>query len=341
MRTLASGCTLLLLAATAAGAQPAPTMAGYDRHPNAWLLLKNLEADYDFSEAELDEVEQSLAVAQRMAKLVEFEQKAKEKTLDWNAYRAIHVNEANVARGVEFLNSHRDLLARAEADFGLPPTVVAGILGVETKFGIFANPHRVLDALATQGFEHPTRSAFFFSELTEFFALCRELGFHPPAVMGSYAGAMGFAQFMPSNYRRLALDFDGNGLTDLWAMPDAIGSIANYLVRYGGDAGYRRGAPLIVPARLGKGVPAAVPVNPRKPTHTYADFGKLGITAAIELPPGEAVGLIELPLADGGREYWIGLHNFFAVMTYNPRTFYAMSVAQLAGTLQQAADAAR
>jgi membrane-bound lytic murein transglycosylase B len=276
-----------------------------------------------------------------MPKLVEFEQKAKEKTLDWSAYRAIHVNDANLQRGLQFLDANHDALARAEQDFGVPPELIAGILGVETKFGTFATPHRVLDALATQGFEHPTRGPFFFSELTEFFALCRDLGFHPPAVMGSYAGAMGYAQFMPSNYRRLALDFDGNGLRDLWAMPDAIGSIANYLVRYGGDAGYWRGAPLIVPARVVGPLPAGFSLNPRKPTHTYAGLAKLGITTAVELPPDEAVGLIELPLADGSREYWLGLHNFFAVMTYNPRTFYAMAVAQLAGALHQAAEAAR
>jgi len=339
MRLSATGCALLLLAASASAAPVADT-AGYDRHPQAWLLLKNLEADYDFSDEELDEVEQSLAVAQRQPKLVEFEQKAKEKTLDWTAYRAISINDANLQRGVRFLYDYRDLLARAEQDYGVPPTLIAAFLGVETKFGTFTSPHHVLEALRRQRFEHPTRSAFFFSELTEFFALCRDYGFHPPAVMGSYAGAMGAAQFMPSNYRRLALDFDGNGLRDLWKAPDAIGSIANYLVRYAGEAGYPRGAPLIVrvPADA---IPDGVPVNPKKPTHRYADLAKLGITAAVELPPDEAVGLIELPSADGRREYWLGLHNFFAVMSYNPRTFYAMAVSQLAGALQQAADAAR
>ena len=333
MKRALAGLALILFAGAAT--------ADYSGHPSAWLLLKNLEADYDFSEEELDEVEQSLAVAQRQPKLVEFEQKAKEKTLDWTTYRAISINDANLQRGLQFLSDYRELLARAEQDFGVPPALIAAFLGVETKFGTFTSPHHVLDALATQGFEHPTRSAFFFAELTEFFALCRDYGFHPPAVMGSYAGAMGFPQFMPSNYRRLAVDFDGNGLRDLWAMPDSIGSIANYLVRYGGDAGYRRGAPLIVPAKLAHGVPAGVALNPRKPTHTYAELAKLGITSAIELPPGEGVGLIELPLADGGREYWLGLHNFFAVMTYNPRTFYAMAVSQLSGALQQAASAAR
>jgi membrane-bound lytic murein transglycosylase B len=329
-RQLLAGGALLLLAATAA--------ADYGGHPRAWLLLQTLQADYDFSEEELDEVEQALVEAQRLPQLVEFEQKAKERTLDWTAYRTIHVNDANVQRGLDFIAANRATLARAEAEFGVPPELVAGILGVETKFGAFATPHRVLDALTTQGFEHPTRVPFFFSELTEFFALCRDLGFHPPAVMGSYAGAMGFAQFMPSNYRKLALDFDGNGLRDLWAAPDAIGSIANYLVRYGGAAGYRRGAPLIARAKLAAGVPQGVTVNPKKTTDRYADLARLGITTEVELPPDEAVGLIELALPDGSREYWLGLHNFFAVMSYNPRVFYAMSVAQLADAVHRASE---
>ena len=333
MRALTAGCALALFSTLAA--------ADYSGHPRAWLLLQNLKADYDFSDEEIRDVQQALLQAQRIPQLVEFEQKAKEKTLDWPAYRAIHINDANLRRGVDFMRVHADVFARAEQEFGVPPELVGGILGVETKFGAFATPHRVLDALTTQGFEHPTRSTFFLSELTEFFALCRDFGFHPPAVMGSYAGAMGFAQFMPSNYRRLALDFDGNGLRDLWEPADAIGSIANYLVRYGGDAGYRRGEPLIVPAKLKAGLPQGFPVNPKKPTHAFAELSKLGITTAVELPPDEAVALIELPSADGGREYWLGLHNFFAVMSYNPRTFYAMAVAQLAGALHQAGVAAK
>lgn len=327
MRALTSGCALLLVATSA--------FADYIGHPRAWLLLETLQADYDFSEAELDEVEQALGEARRLPQLVEFETKSKEKTLDWPSYRAIHVTGTNIQRGREFLDANAALLAQAEEEFGVPPQIVAAILGVETKFGAFATPHRVLDALTTQGFEHPTRVPFFFSELTEFFVLCRELGFHPPAVRGSYAGAMGFAQFMPSNYRKLALDFDGNGIRDLWATPDAIGSIANYLVRYGGTAGWRRGQPLMVRATLASGPPQGVAVNPKKATATYAELVQLGIKAEIDLPPGEAVGLLELPSSNGAREYRLGMHNFFAVMSYNPRVFYAMSVAQLADALHK------
>ena len=323
---------LLLLFSVAADAD-------YSGHPRAAALLQTLQADYDFSDQELDETQQALAEAQRLPQLVELEQRAKEKTLSWPAYRAIHVNDGNLQRGIDFLKQNQETLARAEADYGVPPEIVAGILGVETKFGTYATPHRVLDALTTQGFDHPTRAAFFFGELAEFFALCRDYGFHPPAVMGSYAGAMGAAQFMPSNYRRLAVDFDGNGLRDLWALPDAIGSIANYLGHYDRDRGYLRGQPLLVRAKLKSPPPDGFPINPRKTTHAYADLARLGITTAEELPSDEPVGLIELSL-DTGKEYWVGLHNFFAVMTYNPRVYYAMAVAQLADALRQASSTA-
>ena len=323
----------LLLLATAASAD-------YSNHPSAGVLLDRLESEYSFSREELDGVRTALADAARVPKLIENEQQAKEKTLTWPAYQAIFINADRIRRGLEFLQTYKEPLAQAESEFGVPPEVVAAILGVETRFGVNATAHRTLDALATQGFEHPTRSPFFFSELTEFFVLCRELAFQPAAVKGSYAGAIGAAQFMPSNYRRYAVDFDGDGRRDLWALPDAIGSVANYLVHYGGEAGYRRDLPLMLPARLAAR-PPDFPVNRKRTTHPYSALTGLGIRAQDDLPPDEPVGLIELSLdaaPDGRKEYWIGLHNFFAIMTYNPQTLYAMAVAQLAQALHTAAN---
>lgn len=323
---------LFLVALFASDAQA----AGYADHPRSAELLSRLSAEFRFNAEELTEVREALAEAQRVERLLQAEQNNKERTLNWDEYRPIHINPGNIARGVELLHAQHQALAAAEERFGVPPAVSAAILGVETKYGAHATPHRVLDALATQGFEHPTRSAFFFSELIEFFALCREYGFHAPAVKGSYAGAMGAAQFMPSNYRRLALDFDGNGLRDLWALPDAIGSVAHYLVRYAPERGFRRGEPLIVPARVAQDIPEGIPVNAKKTSHPYQELTKLGITAAAELPADLPVGLIALDGADG-RQWWLGMHNFYAVMSYNPRIHYAMAVAQLAAELQQAA----
>lgn len=323
-----------------------PAAADYSSHPRVPDLLDKLRLEHGFAVAELDAVRAALAQAQQIPQLIEAEQKAKEKTLTWDVYRRIHLQEANVRNGARFLAENEALLARAEAQFGVPPAIVVAILGVETKFGNYTGPHRTLDALATQGFEHPTRSAFFFSELVEFFALCRDQGLAPTAVKGSYAGAVGAAQFMPSNYRRLAVDFDGDGRRDLWQLPDAIGSIANYLVNYAPAKAWQRGLPLVVPVALADAPKAGWPLNPRMLTHRVGDFLKVGVKPGIVLPPDTPVGLLELALTppentEGPppKEYWFGLNNFYSVMSYNPRVYYAMAVTQLAAELQRQASA--
>jgi membrane-bound lytic murein transglycosylase B len=318
---------------------PAAATADYSTHPRAPELLERLRNDYGFSATDLRQVTAALKQAQRLPQLIESEQQAKERTLTWDAYRQIHVHNSNLKNGAQFIARHRQWLERAEAEYGVPPAVIAAILGVETKYGSYTGRHRVLDALATQAFDHPTRTPFFFSELTEFFALCREYGFKPEDVRGSYAGAVGTAQFMPSNYRRLAVDFDGDGKIDLWSAPDAIGSVANYLVNYAPRQAWQRGLPLVVPATLASAPADDWPRNTRAETHVVADFLRAGVRPIVALPPDTPVGLLELALSDG-REYWLGLNNFYSVMSYNPRVFYAMAVTQLAQGLQQGLEVA-
>ena len=137
--------------------------ADYSNHPRVPALLEQLRVEHGFTEAELAGVKAALAKAEQLPQLIEAEQKAKERTATWTDYRKIHVFDANVANGAKFLAQYAPWLARAEAQYGVPPAVIAAILGVETKYGSYTGRHRVLDALATQGFDHPTRSAFFFS----------------------------------------------------------------------------------------------------------------------------------------------------------------------------------
>lgn len=344
VRCLALASLLHFTTAAAAGVSQknlsssalAPGAADYNLHPRAPELLELLRKDYGFSAADLERTAVTLGGARKIPKLIENEQQAKEKTLTWDAYRRIHVHEANLKNGVRFLREQAAWLARAEAEYGVPPSIIAAIMGVETKYGSYTGRNRVLDALATQGFDHPTRTPFFFRELAEFFALCRDFGFAPAELRGSYAGAVGAAQFMPSNYRRLALDFDNDGKKDLWSAPDAIGSIGNYLVRYDPERRWQRGAPLIVPANLSAAPGADWPRNTKAQTHRLADFQRVGVQPATPLPPDTPVGLLELTLSDG-KEYWLALNNFYAVMSYNPRVYYAMAVTQLAQELQRAA----
>ena len=306
-----------------------PAAADYSTHPRAQELLVQLAQEDRFSQAELEAVRVALAQAERLPKLVEAEQKAAERTETWTTYAAKRVDAPRIERGADFLDENRVWLQRAETEFGVPPAVIAGVLGLETNFGRFTGSTRVLDALATQGFDHPTRSAFFFSELRAFFVLCRDLQRDPTEATGSYAGAMGWAQFMPSNYRRLAVDFDGDGKRDLWSAADAIGSIARYLVDYDRKRSWHRGEPLLVPAVLERPLPADLTVNSARTTHTAGELAALGLRSTVELPPDTRVGVVELQL-DEGREYWLGLNNFYSVMSYNPRVYYAMTVSLLA-----------
>ncbi len=326
---------LMLLAALAA-----PVHADFSGHERAPELLERLRTEFAFSATELDDVRTALGTAQRLPQLVEREQKAPEKTETWTQY-ARRIDDSRIANGLALLQSHAPWLARAEEEFGVPPAVIAGVLGIETRYGRITGSVRVLDALSTQGFDHPTRHRFFFSELIEYFAFCRDFGFAPAAPQGSYAGAMGAAQFMPSNYRRLAVDFDGDGRRDLWTLPDAIGSIARYLTQYDPERAWRRGEPLVVQARLtGAQLVSGTPVNGRQVTHRAADLPALGIAPLAQLPADMPVGIIELALDDDRREYWIGFPNFYSVMTYNPRVFYGMAVTQLAQRIDAALAAA-
>jgi membrane-bound lytic murein transglycosylase B len=313
--------------------------ADYSTHAKVPELLARLRDDYGFSPAELDGVVAALKDAQRLPQLVEQEQKAPEKTENWTQY-VRRVDAARVAAGVQVLKDYEPYFSRAEAEFGVPAPVVAAILGFETRFGKQTGKVRVLDSLTTQAFDHPTRSAFFLGELAAFFAFCRDFGYAPEAPLGSYAGAMGAAQFMPSSYRRLALDYDGDGKRDLWSMPDAIGSVARYLTSYNPRVTWNRGEPLVLRARFPTVAPPGAEFNGKLPLYFASDVIAVGIQPQPALPPRTPVGLIRLPLDDGSSEYWLALNNFYAVMTYNPRTFYAMAVTTLADRISQARAAA-
>ena len=184
--------------------------ASYADHPRAQALFDTLRAEHGFDAQALEAVKRSLAEARRLPELIQQERNAPERTRTWTEYRAMHISEAMIDKGVRFLREHAETLARAQAQYGVPPEVIVAILGIETRYGGYTGRTRVLDALATQGFDHPSRTPFFFSELTAFFVLAHESGMDPTEPKGSYAGAMGWAQFMPSNIRRLAVDFNDN-----------------------------------------------------------------------------------------------------------------------------------
>jgi membrane-bound lytic murein transglycosylase B len=330
MRILLVGAALFLLCGAHAD--------DLDR-PAATRLMTVLQSQYGFTAAELGQVQAALEQARLLPQLIEAERNSKERILSWDAYRALHVTAANLAAGLRFMDQQRRWLARAQARYGVPPEVIAALLGVETKYGANSGRVRVLDALVTQGFHHPTRAAFFFEELTQFFVLCRDQHLDPTQPLGSYAGAMGMAQFMPSTWRRLAVDFDGDGSVDLWSAPDAIGSVANYLVNYDPQRTWRRDEPLLAAVLPSSQPSDALTPNLKFATYTFAGLRAGGIATRAWFPDTQEAGLVEL-VGNGGSEYWIALPNFYSVMAYNPRVFYAMTVAELAAALEQAQAAA-
>ncbi len=324
-------CIALILALLAA-----PAAADYSQHPKASLLAQELAASGLYRP---DEVLAILRETRQNPKLIQTERTAPERTRTWPEYRAIFMDESRLVNGLRFLREHYPELSRAQRETGVPAHVVTAIIGVETRYGGYTGPHRVIDSLATQGFDHPSRSDFFYSELKNYLLLCKEMRLDPFAQKGSYAGAMGLSQFMPSNYRKLALDYDADGQINLWTRPDAIGSTANYLKRYqpeiaGRGHGWQAGEAVAFPVEV-VNLPAGLPVNQKNPTHRWADLSAHVRGLDLRLLPEQPVGLIRLDGADHA-EYWLALPNFYAIMSYNPRAYYAMAVYQLSLALLKA-----
>lgn len=243
----------------------------------------------------------------------------------WHQYRPIFVTDKRAHEGLAFWQANRTLLERAEQEYGVPPEIVVAIIGVETRYGRHQGKHQVLDALATLAFGYPKRSRFFRRELEQFLLLSREEQLEPETTLGSYAGAMGKPQFIASSYRRYAVDFDGDGRRDLLhSTADAIGSVAAYFKRHG----WRHGQP--VTGRVSGTGPEhrKFAAAGMKPSLTLGELQAAGITPELSLPADAECSLVELENKNG-REYWLGLNNFYVITRYNHSNLYAMAVYQL------------
>lgn len=252
----------------------------------------------------------------------------------WKDFRPGHVNSRRIEAAVAFWRDNESTLQAAEREYGVAAGIVVAILGIESHFGRSTGDFRVIDALSTIAFEVPARAAFFEGELEALLLLCRESGFDPVALRGSYAGAMGWPQFLPSSYRRHAVDFDGDGRADLWASrADCIGSVANYLRHFG----WRSGAGVAVRASAtpGPGIDAALRAG-IKPSLDRDQLRAAGVVPARELMADERSTLM-LFEGEGGPEYWLGLDNFYVITRYNRSQNYAMAVWQLGREVAAAA----
>lgn len=315
------------LAALCLWSVAASAVASYGDHAAARALVDELVAE----ERGLDK-ERLLAVlaqAERQEAILEAMSRPAERVKPWYEYRQIFLTEQREEEGLAFFAAHRETFARAEAESGVPAAIILAIIGVETYYGRIAGSYRVIDALATLAFDYPRRAAFFSKELKNYLILTAEQQMDPLALKGSYAGAMGYGQFMPSSYRAYAVDFDGDGISDIWNNPvDAIGSVANYLRRHG----WRSGETIVAAAEAGPDVPAGWFNAGLVPQRTVAELGAAGLRSAQPLDPDAKATAIRFELEEGF-EYWLGLHNFYVITRYNHSAMYAMSVHQLSERL--------
>ncbi|MBB3140097.1 lytic murein transglycosylase B [Halomonas organivorans] len=259
---------------------------------------------------------------------------AAEHHLVWHEYRDIFLGEERIAQGAAFIDAHREAFARAEDEYGVPPEIIAAILGVETRYGKITGDHRVLDSLSTLAFHHPRRGAFFRDELAAFLEIAFQQEVAPESIEGSYAGAMGYPQFIPTSYRAYAVDFDGDGHRNLWTDPvDAIGSIGNYFAEHH----WRAGAPIYHEAQGPAEPPEAIRFNEARPPGTrLAELERAGIVSEAALPDDVDVMPLALDMADGTVRYRLGRDNFYVITRYNHSYLYAMAVTELAEAIAEA-----
>ncbi|WP_224745922.1 lytic murein transglycosylase B [Neiella litorisoli] len=250
----------------------------------------------------------------------------------WYQYQTIFLKPERVEQAVEFWQSHQQTLARAEQTYGVPAQLIVAIIGVETYFGRFKGDKGVLDSLYTLGFHYPKRAKFFRSELGHFLALSHEQGWDPASINGSYAGAMGFPQFISSSYRAYAVDFNDDGQRDLLDSPqDAIGSVANYFAKHG----WTPGTCMVEQVTLTPAAESLVQTN-TKIKHAWADARKAGIKTSQQLADDDKIMLFPLAESEQLTHHYLGCNNFYVITRYNHSRLYAMAVYRLSQQIEAA-----
>ncbi|MBX9903570.1 MAG: lytic murein transglycosylase B [Burkholderiales bacterium] len=250
--------------------------------------------------------------------------------LPWHEFRARHITEARINAGLRFWTENAVVLERAAVEYQVPPEIMVATIGIETLFGRLTGNVNVLDALTTLAFGYPRRADFFRAELEQFLLLSRENGWDLNSVKGSFAGAIGVPQFLPSSYRKYAVDFDGDGRRDLRQVTDAIGSVANYYRQFG----WQQGAPVIVPVDVGNTALEPLLGAGLLPHISVAELRKRGVLPLEPVADDVLASLFSVETEVGPR-YWLGLNNFYVITRYNRSINYAMVVQELASTLRQ------
>ena len=303
------------------------SFAGYESHPRAQILIDNLKAD-GFEE---DYIRDVLGRAKYQQSIIDAISRPAERRLNWGEYRAIFIEQRRINQAIQFWKEHQETLLRAQDVYGVPPEIVLAIMGVETRFGRITGNYRVLDALSTLGFDYPKRADFFLGQLGDYFRLARQEGVEPGVLKGSYAGAMGYGQFIPSSFLAYAVDFDGDQQRDIWGNPvDAIGSVANYFARHG----WRVGEPIVSDVLLNGHVDSEWFNKSLKPELTLGEWRQRGVIAKSQIADDQLATLMRMS-SDQGDQYLLGLHNFYVITRYNHSRLYANAVRELSEAIRQ------
>ena len=251
---------------------------------------------------------------------------------EWKEYRPIFVTPKRIKQGLAFWKKNEALLSEVEKKYGVPAEIIIAIIGVETRYGRNKGGYRVIDALSTLGFDYPKRSKFFLSELKHFLILARDAGLDPASAKGSYAGAIGMPQFIPSSYRHYAVDYNKDGRTDLInSTEDTVASIANYFVKHG----WKKNAPITAPAKSTQPELELFRKHPLKPKLSIAELEAKGFTSNTSFDRTQKATPLTFQGVKG-EEYWLALHNFYVITRYNHSALYAMAVFQLSEEIKNA-----
>ena len=322
---------LALIGSAGAFAQSRDTdaAAGFDvRRPEIAQFIAEVSERDGFSRRELRTL---LGQAQPQPKIIEAMTRPVEKTAPWWEYRARFVTPERIDGGVQFWNEHKEVLERTAAKYEVPPEYIVAILGVETHYGRNTGHYRALDALTTLAFDYPPREKFFRSELEEFLVLAKENRLDPLAVHGSYAGALGVPQFMPSQYRRYAVDADNDRKRDLWGnWDDILASVGNYLKEHGWSAG----GPVLADVHLDPDPDFQIEPRSLELNETIDSLAARGVRVAADLPGDTKAVLLSAEQKDGPA-YRVGFHNFRVIAGYNSSPRYVMAVHDLAQEIAQ------
>jgi membrane-bound lytic murein transglycosylase B len=286
-------------------------------------FVDKMVKQHDFDRAELTAL---LDQAQIIQSVIDTMSKPAERVVPWFQYRRIFLTEERIAAGAQFWTEHAKDIESVALRYGVAPEMIVAIVGVETYFGTRMGKYRVLDALATLAFAYPPRAAFFASELEQFVLLAREEHLDATTALGSYAGAMGAGQFIPSSFRRYAVDADDDGKRDLWNdWDDALGSVANYFKM----SGWQTGQPVVEQASRSPKFNGPEPLNSMDLKDTVGSLRHEGYVFTTDLPAEAPAAPYALEAAGGGSEYWVGFNNFRVITRYNRSPKYALAAYEL------------